>query len=137
MVGCARLPAVCCFLALALALGRTSRGGHRTPIVHFSDNPSEQSRWRGGPITGAGCTGIKCGSQGGSCDPFKNENAGGTPGSKITAPRWVQDRVARSDIRAFGVVESSSMCGAASIVWWQRAPFFVADSLMQDQPDQS
>ena len=39
MVGCARLPAVCRFLALALALGRTSRGGHRTPIVYFSDNP--------------------------------------------------------------------------------------------------
>jgi len=52
-------------------------------------------------------------------------------------PGWVEDWVARSDIRAFGVVESSPCSELLRSFGGSWAPFFVADSLMQDQPDQS
>ena len=60
---------------------------------------------------------------GGLHDPTSTKNAGGTPGSKITALvlvpvlGLVEGSVVRSDSRGFGVAGSSSKCAVASIVW--------------------
>jgi hypothetical protein len=51
------------------------------------------------------------------CDPLTKNDAGGTPGSKITAPAPdpPADSVARCDNRDFAVSGSSSRCAIASI----------------------
>jgi hypothetical protein len=57
--------------------------------------------------------------KGDSYDPFTENDAERTPGSKITALvlGLVEDSVDRSDSRGFGVAQSSSKCAVASIVW--------------------
>src|SRR5215469_3495320 len=54
-----------------------------------------------------------------SRDPSTQNDAGGTPGSKISAPvlGWVEVWADRSDSRGVGGPGSSSKCGVASIVW--------------------
>src|SRR5215469_12864919 len=53
-----------------------------------------------------------------SRDPSTQNDAGGSPASKITALvlGWVEDSVGRSDSRGVGGPGSSSKCGVASIV---------------------
>jgi len=64
--------------------------GQRTFTSKLLSMPSTQrSRWRGGRYrvgeagSAGGCPQIDCGSQGGPCDPFTQNDAGGTPASSL------------------------------------------------------
>src|SRR3954453_2341966 len=46
----------------------------------------ERSRWRGGRYAWARSSSrVRCGSQGGTCDPSQNDDAGRTPASELRA----------------------------------------------------
>ena len=69
---------------------------------------------------------------------LRENNAGGTPGSKITALvlGWVEDSVIRSDSRGVEVPDHLPSAKLLRSLADRRAPLFVTDSLVQDQPDQ-